>query len=117
MSTILTFFRILFVIVLIFVICSSPRTILNLVELEHMLSWYYSRYFDPEHQAADAACFDPAAWEIILGSFSSFLMILNASLGFLVYCLACSQFKQQFKTVFKNYCNNCRRLTELNIEV
>ena len=105
---------ILLIIVLIFVVCSAPRTILNLVELEHMLSWYYFRYFDPKHQAADAACFDPAVWAIILGSVSSFLMILNASLGFLVYCLACRQFKLQFKTISKSCYEQMKKLCHNN---
>jgi hypothetical protein len=83
------------------------------VELEHMLSWYYFRYIDPEHQAADAACFDPAVWAVILGSVSSFLMIVNASLGFLVYCLACRQFKLQFKRIMINFSKYFRRANHL----
>ena len=71
----------LFIIVVVFVVFSIPRTVLNIIELQHMLEWYYARYVDSTYPAKKAECFMPPLWAIILGYFSSFLMTLNASLG------------------------------------
>ena len=40
-----------------FLVDSLPRAILNLVEFEHMVVWYYFRFTDPETVSNDA-CFD-----------------------------------------------------------
>ena len=98
----LFFSRILFVIVFTFVFCSLPRTILNLIELEHMLVWYYTKYFNPDQTVHSAACFEPSVGFRVFCYVSNLLMTINASMGFLVYCLVCSQFKKQFKLVFRN---------------
>ena len=60
----------LFIIVIVFIVFSIPRTILNLNELEHMLSWYYAQYVDNNYPAKEAECFNPPTWAVILCYFS-----------------------------------------------
>jgi hypothetical protein len=55
-------FRMLFIIVVVFITFSIPRTVLNILELEHMLMWYYAKYVDSSYPAKDAECFNPPTW-------------------------------------------------------
>jgi hypothetical protein len=52
----------LFMIVFVFIVFSIPRTIINIIELDHMLMWYYSNYVDSTYPAKAADCFDPPIW-------------------------------------------------------
>ena len=90
----------LFIIAAIFIICSIPRAILNLVELEHMTEWYYERYVDPEFKARDPHCFDPPVWAIVLNHFSKFMMTFNSCCPFFTYCVSCKVFRKELKKQF-----------------
>ena len=87
--------RMLFIIVAVFLICSLPRTILNLVELEQMLVWYFSKDSHPDLSIRSSECFDPPVWASVLSNVSSFLMTCNSSIGFVIYCMTCKQFRSQ----------------------
>ena len=111
--------KILFIIVAVFLICSLPRAILNLVEFEHMFSLYYLAYFVSgddevalkarELQAnEEIACFYPPLWFVVFTNVSSFLMTINASLGFLIYSLGCSIFRAELSLRLKRL-RNCLR--------
>jgi hypothetical protein len=104
--------RILFIIVAVFLICSLPRAILNLVEFEFVFVRYFAGQASTDSGNVagqtstdagnfagqmDVACFDPPVWSVILNHVSSFLMTLNASLGFFIYCLICKQFRKELK--------------------
>ena len=91
----------LFVIVAAFLLCSMPRFTLNIVEFVSVLPWYYSKYFGPESAAGSSSCLRMPAWTHVLTSVSSFLMTLNASLGFLIYCVACKAFKDELRKIFR----------------
>ena len=90
--------RILLIIVVIFLICSSPRAVLNLVELEHVFRWYVST-----DSSASVACYDPPLWSVVLTSVSSFLMTLNASFGFAIYCLMCNRFRSELRRRLRKF--------------
>jgi hypothetical protein len=111
--------KILFIIVAVFLLCSLPRAILNLVEFEHMFSLYYLAYFvaDTEDivlrvQASqteeEIACFYPPFWFVLFTNVSSLFMTVNASLGFLIYCFGCSQFRAELSERMKRFKNYLR---------
>ena len=91
----------LFIIVAAFLICSIPRFSLNVVELVSVLPWYYAKYFDPDPMGEKSPCFQMPAWTHVLAHISSFLMTLNASLGFLIYCVACKTFRDELMKLLK----------------
>ena len=90
---------ILFTIVILFLLCSIPHTILNIYEMKQVISTYYLEFFDEDHYKRENECFEPPEWAIVLCSISSFCMVFNASIGFLVYCFACSQFLECVKKI------------------
>ncbi len=96
------FFRLLFITVAAFLICSIPRTILNFAEMFNMIELYYLKYFMPEVEVQDINCQNPPLWAYILRHVSSLLMALDASLGFLIYSIACKQFRGELKTLFQS---------------
>ncbi len=51
----------LYVIVASFLVCSTPRLILNLVELAYALKWYY-KYFNSETVAEVPICLEVPSW-------------------------------------------------------
>jgi hypothetical protein len=112
--------KILFIIVAVFLLCSLPRAILNLVEFEHMFSLYYLAYFvSPEEGEIvlkaraiqvdeDIACFYPPFWFVLFTNVSSLFMTINASLGFLIYSLGCSLFRAELSEKLRRLRNSLR---------
>ena len=108
--------KLLFIIVAVFLLCSLPRAILNLVEFEHMFSLYYLAYFVPEEEVVikvkeaeledEIACFYPPFWFVLFTNVSSLFMTINASLGFLIYCLGCSLFRAELSARIRRLKNN-----------
>ena len=106
--------KILFAIVIFFVICNTPRVILDLEEFVVIAPsyWYkYKSFFihqsDIESTAMKPLCYSPPFWARILHSISKFLLTLNASSGCLVYCAMC----KIFRTELKNSCQNVIKFT------
>jgi hypothetical protein len=67
-----------------------------------MVEWYYLKYVALEVMAPESHCFHPPLWAYILRQVSSLLMTLDASSGFLIYCVACKQFRKELKSLFQN---------------
>ena len=88
-------------IVVIFFISNLPRTVLNLLELNHVSKFYFVR--DPPGGAAsNVSCYDPPLWAMMMKYFSNFLLTLNASIGFFVYCLTSEEFRSDTKKLFSS---------------
>ena len=98
--------RILFIIVIIFVICNIPRIVLNLEELTIIAPSYWRKYnlFNPDatemknEEEKQKLCYSPPFWAHILGSISKFLLTCNASVCCFVYCVICPTFRTELKT-------------------
>ena len=87
-------------IVLIFFTSNLPRTVLNLLELNHVSKFYFAR--PPDGAASNVSCFDPPLWAMMMKYFSNFLLTLNASIGFFVYCLTSEEFRSDTKKLFSS---------------
>ena len=93
--------RILFGIIIIFVVCNIPRIVLNLEELAVIAPSYWKKYnfFYPHEMGTKneeqnlPICYSPPFWVHVLGSISKFLLTLNASVCFFVYCVICRSFR------------------------
>ena len=89
--------QILFAIVIFFVVCNVPRTVLNLEELVVIAPSYWRNYKYLITQQMEGMnelevpnipmCYSPPFWAHILGSISKFLLTLNASVCLFIYCV------------------------------
>ena len=101
--------KILFGIVIFFVICNTPRVILDFEEFVVIAPSYWNAYkniFDHEIQTdsplSKPLCYSPPFWARILHSISKLLLTLNASSGCLVYCAMCKIFRATLINSFHN---------------
>ena len=91
--------RILFIIVAFFVVCNSPRVVLNLEELVSIAPFYWNSLFSVDnsekniHYEGDKWCYSTPIWAHILRSVSNLLLTLNASVCCFVYCVVCRTFR------------------------
>ena len=95
--------KILFGIVIFYVICNIPRVILNLEELVAIAPAYW-RSFTKANESDDEnepSCYSPPFWAHILRIISKFHLTLNASICCFVYCLMCSNFRKEMSNQFK----------------
>ena len=114
--------KILFAIVIFFVVCNTPRVILDLEEFVVIAPSYLDKYksiLDHQHHAyvspLKPLCYSPPFWARILHSVSKFLLTLNASSGCLVYCAMCKIFRKEllntcqnvFDFIKKSFCTRC----------
>ena len=114
--------KILFAIVIFFVVCNTPRVILDLEEFVVIAPSYLDKYksiLDHQHHAyvspLKPLCYSPPFWAQILHSVSKFLLTLNASSGCLVYCAMCKIFRKEllntcqnvFNFITKSFCTRC----------
>ena len=83
---------VLFIIVLLFFICHTPRFILNIHEFLTLETLRKSIAND---------CNDISVWALSSASVSHFLMTLNSSINFFIYCFMCSTFRYVVKDVLK----------------
>ena len=102
--------RILFAIVMFFVICNIPRIVLNLEDLVVIAPSYWSKYnffytqemgIKNEEQNLPL-CYSPPFWAHILGSISKFLLTLNASVCCFAYCVICRIFRSELSNRLHN---------------
>ena len=92
-----------------FVICNVPRIILNMEELVAVAPSYWKNYniFSTQNTTQNyeepnkPLCYSPPFWAHILRIISKLLLILNASVGCLVYCVICSTFQAEISNQFK----------------
>ena len=96
---------ILFTIVIIFVGCNLPRTLLNIDESVSMIISYSNTYNDSSHQAPQSQdeatnCYSPPIWSQILSYISHLLLTLNASAGSIIYCAMCPIFRAELLSQF-----------------
>ena len=94
---------VLICIVIMFLLCHSPRLIINVAEL--IISRSYSAC---EHWV-------PPAWFLCLTSFMHWLLIVNSSSSFLIYCFMGQKFKQVLLTKVRRYVM-CEHTTLLNTQ-
>ena len=73
---------ILICIVMVFLFCHIPRVILNCTE-----------FFMVEEMFRCPDTFSPSNWNMCLVSFNHWLLIINSSSNFLIYCSMGDQFK------------------------
>ena len=104
--------KILFAIVMFFVVCNTPRVILDLEEFVVIAPSYLNKYksiLDHQHHAyvspLKPLCYAPPFWARILHSVSKFLLTLNASSGCLVYCAMCKIFRKELLNTCQNVLN------------
>jgi hypothetical protein len=76
---------VLFIIVLLFFICHTPRFVLYLHELFTLESL---------RQSVENDCNDVSVWALIFASISHFLMTINSSVNFFIYGFMCGTFRQ-----------------------
>ena len=84
---------VLICIVIMFLLCHSPRLIINLAEF--IISKSYS----------DCDQFRPPAWFLCLTSFMHWLLIVNSSSNFIIYCFMGQKFKQVLLQKIPRYVN------------
>ena len=101
--------KVLFAIVIFFVICNTPRVVLDLEEFVVIAPSYWNKYITifnhPTETASPSSkqlCYSPPFWARILHSISKLLLTLNASSGCLVYCAMC----KIFRTALTKACQN-----------
>ena len=92
--------KVLFAIVIFFVICNTPRVVLDLEEFVVIAPSYWNKYITIFNHPTEIAspsskqlCYSPPFWARILHSISKLLLTLNASSGCLVYCAMCKIFR------------------------
>ena len=99
--------KILFVIVIFFVICNLPSTVLNLEELVKIIPAYYRHLVVTYHnevspkEVEKRLCYSPPFWALILGSISKSLLTLNASICTVIYCAMGQLFRSQLSNRLK----------------
>ncbi|TRY70052.1 hypothetical protein TCAL_04844 [Tigriopus californicus] len=86
---------VLFIIVLLFFICHTPRFVLNVHEFLTLESLRISIKQD---------CNGVSLWAFIWASVSHFLMTLNSSVNFFIYCFMSTTFRQTLFGYFKKCC-------------
>ena len=91
--------RTLFAIVWIFGLCSLPRIVLNLEECISMII-SYSNIFTSLHTFETASqsvrCYSPPEWSYAFNCISEFLLVANASVGSIIYCIMSLHFRMEF---------------------
>ena len=89
----ITNFAITLLIVLVFILCHTPRLLLNFYEAI---------------DAENIGLCGPPMWSLIFHVFSnSFLPILNSMINFFIYFLACRAFRENLVNMFK-----CKKVEE-----
>ena len=84
---------VLFCIVLLFFVCHTPRFVLNVHEFLTLESL---------RKSIDHDCNDISLWALTCASVSHFLMTLNSSVNFVIYCFMCATFRRLlFRLVFR----------------
>ena len=104
--------RMLIVIAVSFLVCSLPRFLLNVVELINVLSWYISHAREHGAVPEGTVCLQMEAWTYFVRHISSILMTLNASTGFLIYCMASKTFSAELKCRWGKFSLSCSTLCE-----
>ena len=82
------------IIIFIFLICHSPRIILDIHEL---MTIKQSEYCNEINE------FSYSAWSVILLSVSHFLLVVNSSVNMIVYCLLGSRFRKEIRKMFDTF--------------
>ena len=82
------------IIIFIFLICHSPRIILDIHEL---MTIKQSEYCNEINE------FYYSSWSVILLSVSHFLLVVNSSVNMIVYCLLGSRFRKEIRKMFDTF--------------
>ena len=85
---------VLFIIVLLFFICHTPRFVLNVHEFLTLESL---------RQGIKENCNSVSLWALIWASVSHLLMTLNSSVNFFIYCFMCKTFRMQLWMLAKKF--------------
>jgi hypothetical protein len=85
--------------------------------MKHVLQLYYSKYISLEVLSPEAECINLPIWAYILRHISSLMMALDASLGFVIYCIACEQFRKELNTLFQNICKKIKNMCVQEVNV
>ena len=108
--------KVLFAIVIFFIVCNVPRAVLDLEEFVVIAPSYWDKCKSIfNNELKDEApmlplCYSPPFWAHILQSISKFLLTLNASAGCFVYCAMCQTFRTELL-------NTCRKLMKVTMRI
>ena len=116
--------QILFAIVIFFVVCNVPLTILNFEEFVAIAPSYWSNYqhrfnvqtakpTENEIQMAPL-CYSHPFWATILRSISKLLLTLNASVCCFVYCAMCKTFRIELSSKIQCAIGRVRKIVRTN---
>ena len=110
----------MFAIVIFFVACNIPRTVLNFQEFAVIAPSYWSHYNNlffngspatsKETMSALPLCYSPPFWAHILGIVSNLFLTLNASICCFVYCVMCRIFRNELSKKLHNVITTVRKL-------
>ena len=97
--------QILFAIVIFFVVCNVPLTVLNIEEFTALVPPYWQNYKHILSSTRNETtvvpfCYSPPFWADVLGSISKLLLTLNASMCTFMYCAMCQIFRNEISTKF-----------------
>ena len=96
--------KIVFTIVLVFLLLNLPRLLLGMFEISRQLvSFDYSYFlhnFGNFRYSLMVACFNTPAgryvgpeWQLLVDMLARYLAVLNSSINFIIYCVAGKQFR------------------------
>ena len=104
-------FMVLLSIVIIFICCSTPRTIIDIWEFYHLEAIVTCK--DLYMEGESLHLFLPERWIECLTHVSHFTTILNSSINFLVYCLVGHNFRKQLLVSLGLRTSSQTQVTEL----
>ena len=99
--------KILFAIVMLFIVCNLPRIVLNLEEFHFMIASYWDQYsffniekVDTSSDKTATICYSPPLWSFIVNHISHLLLTTNASVCCIIYCVMCRIFRSEVSKRF-----------------
>ena len=91
--------KILFFIVVNFVMCNMLRIILNFEEGIAQRDYHFALKYN---------CNCDPFWTLVTNTISQFLVLCNASVGFVIYCLVSKEFRAEVRVKFVTLCQRRR---------
>ena len=100
--------RMMMILVLVFLLLNIPRLLLGLHEVTQISRVELCYRHDQDYNVSKETFF--------LDFIARFLVVINSSINFLIYCLAGSQFRQKLKSLLGRNSSQNAPLEELSVE-